>query len=125
MHAWAAVQSRSGVLRAELTRADELYHQIEAAFAQRGAATATSASASNLRQRAFTLFARAYDEARRAVAYLRWHEGDAEQIAPSLYAGRGKAKGNAATKPAQDANAAPPAQPAAPEPTTPRAHTVN
>jgi len=29
-----------------------------------------------------------YDEVRRAVHYLRWREGDAEEIAPSLYSGR-------------------------------------
>lgn len=40
------------------------------------------------RQKLFTLFARAYDDARRAVHYLRAMAGDAERIAPSLYAGR-------------------------------------
>jgi len=36
---------------------------------------------------------RAYDEARRAVVFLRWHQDDADTITPSLYAGRGKGKG--------------------------------
>lgn len=35
------------------------------------------------------MLSRAYDDARRAVTYLRWHEDDADEIAPSLYAGRG------------------------------------
>ena len=30
----------------------------------------------------------AYDEATRAIEYIRWPYGDAEQIAPSLYATR-------------------------------------
>ena len=46
------------------------------------------ADAGDIRQRLFTLFVNAYDQARRAVGYLRWNEGDADQIAPSLYAGR-------------------------------------
>jgi len=41
------------------------------------------------RGKAFTLFLRAYEEARHAVTYLRRHEGDAASITPSLYAGRG------------------------------------
>lgn len=45
-------------------------------------------SANERRQRAFTLFARAYDECRRAATYLRWQEGDADELVPSLYSGR-------------------------------------
>lgn len=41
-------------------------------------------------QRVFTLFFRTYDEVRRAVCYLRWNEGDANRIAPSLYVRRRK-----------------------------------
>ena len=44
------------------------------------------------RDKAFTLFVRAYDEARRAILFLRWHEGDADTILPSLYKGRRSAK---------------------------------
>lgn len=47
------------------------------------------AAAIGLRQRAFTLLASIYDEVRRAVAYLRWHENDVTDLAPSLSAGRG------------------------------------
>ena len=42
-----------------------------------------------IRDQAFTLMMRAYDEVRRAVTFLRWQQGDADTIAPSLYAGRG------------------------------------
>ena len=51
-------------------------------------ATSALAEATDLRSRAFTRFIVAYTEVRRAVAYLRAHEGDAESIAPRLYAGR-------------------------------------
>ncbi len=38
----------------------------------------------HLRAQAFTLFCRAYEETRRGVAFLRWYEGDALGIVPSL-----------------------------------------
>jgi hypothetical protein len=44
--------------------------------------------AAQRRRRAFTLLIQAYDDARRAIVYLRAKSGDAAQIAPSLYAGR-------------------------------------
>jgi hypothetical protein len=50
------------------------------------------AAATELRLRAFTLVFRTYEDARSAIAYLRRREGDAESIAPSLYAGRGRRK---------------------------------
>lgn len=44
------------------------------------------------RQRAFTLFMRAYVQARRAIGFLRWERADLDEIAPSLYASRGTKK---------------------------------
>jgi hypothetical protein len=46
-----------------------------------------------VRAQAFSLFARAYDECRRAVTYLRWQQGDAWEIVPSLYPARGRRVG--------------------------------
>src|SRR5688500_269126 len=41
------------------------------------------------RKRAYTLLVRSYNEVRRVISFLRWHDGDAEDIAPSLHtAGR-------------------------------------
>jgi hypothetical protein len=39
----------------------------------------------HVRAQAFALFAHAYAEAQRGAAYLRWYEGDAHRIVPSLY----------------------------------------
>ena len=50
--------------------------------------TSTIAEARDLRARAFTLLDQAYDECRRAVSFLRWHDGDAESFAPPLRHGR-------------------------------------
>jgi hypothetical protein len=49
----------------------------------------SSSEAALLRQKAFGLFLRAYEDARRAVTYIRHYVGDADEIIPSLYAGRG------------------------------------
>ena len=57
---------------------------------RRNGGPAATAAAALDRQRAFTLFARRYDELRRVVTYLRWHQGDADRIAPSLYRRRHK-----------------------------------
>lgn len=45
---------------------------------------ALAAEAHADRQRAFTLFDRAYEEGRRAVAFLRWNDGDADTLMPSI-----------------------------------------
>lgn len=54
------------------------------------------------KQRAFTLFVRAYDEARRGLTFLRWHEDDVDDILPTIYP----------KKKQHDAEAAPVASPA-------------
>jgi len=41
---------------------------------------------SGLRERAFRLMVNAYEELRRATAYVRWHHGDAAAFTPSLHA---------------------------------------
>jgi len=44
------------------------------------------------RLRVFALTMRAYDEVRAAVAFVRRREGDAEEITPNLYTGRGRSR---------------------------------
>jgi hypothetical protein len=62
--------------------------------------TARLRAAADIRVRAFTLLTRRYDQARRAVTYLRWAEDDVQKIAPSLYTGRGGGKRERAEPPA-------------------------
>jgi len=71
------------------------------------------AETADMRARAFTLLTDAYDNARRAIIYLRWHEGDADIICPYLFAGRSNGRGKAAdNKPATPgANPTPNANP--------------
>ena len=80
--AWAKVSSKTAVERTEIDRAAELGPAVlVATAAKKHKQTDTEVQ----RARAFALLIDAYDRCRRAVAYLRWKEGDADTIAPSLF----------------------------------------
>jgi hypothetical protein len=87
---WDEIQHKTAATWEEVLRAGELGPLLLAALGVRdhGVPLEPERTAEQ-RRRAFTLFFRAYDETRRAVGYLRWHQGDADEIAPSLYKGRG------------------------------------
>ena len=86
---WSAIQGKTAATAAEVARAGTLGPMLLAALGVREHADEAPDEAADHRARAFTLFTRAYDATRRAVAYLRWNEGDADSLAPSLYKGRG------------------------------------
>ena len=88
--AWPALVGRTGVVLSEIDRAEQLAEELQSALALAENADSGVAAAADLRQRVYTLFFNAYDEARRAISFLRWHEGDANAIAPSLMALRTK-----------------------------------
>ncbi|HEU4538185.1 MAG TPA: hypothetical protein VFS00_28885, partial [Polyangiaceae bacterium] len=75
------------------------------------------------RAKLFHLFVQAHGQMRRAVVYLRWDEGDADTLWPSLFRGRPrKARGPsepAAPEPSEPSGPSEPSQPAAPEPSEP------
>ncbi|MFT3766595.1 MAG: hypothetical protein QM820_13940 [Minicystis sp.] len=80
---WGKVASKTAVERHEIDRAAELGPAVMVALhAKKHAAKSIDTEAQ--RTRAFTLLANAYDASRHALAYLRWKEGDADSIAPSL-----------------------------------------
>jgi len=106
---WQAIQGRSALQPDELEHAGVLAQQLVTAVGVREQAPVVVGAASLLRQQAFTLFMNAYDDARRAVAYLHWNDGDADSIAPSLFVGHGGRGGS-------DEQPNPP--PAAPAPVT-------
>ena len=87
-NSWIAIASKTAVTIDELDQAASIGEQLVAAVGAREQAPAVIADVAQQRQRTFTLFVNAYDQARRAISYLRWDEGDVESIAPSLYAGR-------------------------------------
>lgn len=89
---WDKIHGRSALQLDELERAGELAQKLVTGVGLREQAPAALGAASALRQRAFTVLLRAYDEARRGISYLRWQTNDAADIAPSLFAGRGGRK---------------------------------
>jgi hypothetical protein len=95
---WSAIASHTAVQLAELDRAETIAEQILAAVGARTQAPASVTASAESRQRAFSLMVGAYDEARRAVSFLRWKEGDADTVAPSLYAGRTSRRRNGAAQ---------------------------
>lgn len=100
---WAEFEGKIGLTREELAKADQLALELAAAVAHREQSPEIIAEVADTRQRVFTLFYDAYDQARRGVSYLRWNEGDADTFVPSLYAGRVATK--AVKKQTDDANA--------------------
>lgn len=93
---WPRVENKSPVTLAALNDAGNRAVELLAAVGLRDQAPLTTGEAARLRQKAFTLFVRTYDDARRAVLFLRPEPGAADDIAPSLYAGRGGSRRRAA-----------------------------
>jgi hypothetical protein len=88
--AWDQVHDRTPVTLPELNEAAGSAERLLTAVGLRDQAAPKVAEATVLRRKAFALFLRVYARARAAVQYLRAEIGDADEIAPSLYAGRAK-----------------------------------
>jgi hypothetical protein len=89
---WPTIENKTPVTPAELLDAGKRADVLLRLYAERKHGASRIGDAAKTRDKAFTLLIRAYDDARRAVEYLRRNEGDARSIAPSLYKGRGKRK---------------------------------
>jgi hypothetical protein len=90
---WPRVHDKVMVTREEVDRAITLSAQLQKAIALHEADKSPLQLPSGrryLRAQAFTLFYRAYEQTRRGVTFLRWDEGDAQGIVPSLYPRRGR-----------------------------------
>ncbi len=110
---WTQLQGKSALELSELDRAEKLGQRLMRVVGLREQGPAQVAAATDLRTRAFTLLARTYDQARRAVTFLRWEKGDFDRIAPSLYAGRSNGRKKApepAPTPSPNPSPAPPTQ---------------
>lgn len=109
----AAPEVKRRIKESDLVDAEALADRIRDQVSLRGRDGNSVAEASDLRLRALTLLVRSYDRVRRWVVFARWEHGDADTIAPSLYAGRvRKAKEKAPVS--DDAPGVAPAAPAAP-----------
>jgi hypothetical protein len=78
---------------------------------------AEARDAADLRERALTILTREYDELRRMVTFVRWHHGDADELAPSFWAKRKKRRRK--RRPETPPEPPPAAPPQTPSPQTP------
>lgn len=101
------LQGRTAFTREDLDAAERCGNKLLEAVAERERLEQSAPALSDLRQRVFTLFASAWDDVRRGVTYLRWKEGDADKLAPSLYAGRNYRSRDASAAPTAASPAAP------------------
>ena len=85
---FAAIQGKCGTTEQEVQSAVRIAAGILRGVGLREQGMTMISAAAELQLRVFTVFTRSYDQARRGVLFLRWDHGDAETIAPSLYAGR-------------------------------------
>ncbi len=109
-NSWSSISSKTAVTTDDLDRAELIGDQLMNALSDRAVSPQSVSEVATQRQRNFTLLVRTYGQVRRAVAFLRWSEGDVETLAPSLYSGRGnsnvkkkddpKSGGDAGTRPA-------------------------
>lgn len=82
---WAEVESICGVTEADLNRAAELGTAVFGMVSRREQEAERPGNDGSLRlRRAWTRLDRAYAQCRRAIAYLRFAEGDVDEIAPNL-----------------------------------------
>ncbi|HYQ30519.1 MAG TPA: hypothetical protein VER04_24985 [Polyangiaceae bacterium] len=93
-----AIAGRTAVTPADLDHAAELASRLFVTVGIKEQAPAATSEPARLRQQAFTLFTRAYREVRLAITYVRGRHGDANSIAPSLWAGRGGRKTSASAE---------------------------
>lgn len=104
------------VTKADIERASELGFQLIVALGQRDQGTdgsSTPAKQEEDRLKAFWLYHDVYEESRQAMTYVRWREGDADQLTPSLFSGR-RRRGSSSDEP--DEGPEPADSPESPDP---------
>lgn len=87
--------AKTPLTRADVERASELGELLIEALGLREQGTDGSGDPREAEEqlaKAYELLFRAYDECRRAITYLRWREGDADEIVPSLLQSRRRAR---------------------------------
>jgi hypothetical protein len=115
---WPTIVGHTPITEEDLARIETKALQMATALGERDKGS-TRVPAAELRLRALSALVRQYDKVRRMVTYLRWDEGDADDIAPSLYTRR---PGRRAP---DDAEEPTPATPSAPVVTAPASPVVS
>lgn len=83
--AWEHIEDKTAVTSDEVERAGSLGAELIVLLSVVPRPKPQVLSPSELRARAFTLLWRTYEDCRHAVGYLRFAEGDAEKMTPSLF----------------------------------------
>jgi hypothetical protein len=81
---WEEVKNMCGVTEQELGRAAQIAPAVFSLLSRREFQTNVVSDGSLRVRRAWTLLDRAYNHCRRALSFLRFEEGDADTLAPSL-----------------------------------------
>jgi hypothetical protein len=81
---WDEVKNMCGVTEEELARAAQIAPAVFALLSRRDFQTSVVSDGSLRVRRAWTLLDRAYSHCRRALGFLRYDDGDADTLAPSL-----------------------------------------
>ncbi len=103
--AFPAIEGKTLMTLAELDAIEKHAQAIGVLSGQRNQGT-SALSASTLRTRSLSELVRTYGETRRMLNFIRWWEDDLDEIAPSLWAGRGR-KTNRGTTEAGPTDAGP------------------
>lgn len=104
---WSSIEQRTPASMELLQQASRLSLELLRAVGARQHGPAKVSATQLVRQQAFTLLFRAYDEARRAAQYLQRERGGTEELAPAFYTGRAGRKGRRRRVPDEDTAAAP------------------
>ncbi len=86
---WPKIEGKTPLTRAALDDAGNRAVELLSAVGVREQGPVEAGRATHLRQKAFRLFVDAYEDARRAVAYVRAPHRDADEITPSFWGLRG------------------------------------
>ena len=90
---WDQVRNMCGVTEEYLDRASKIGPAVFASVSRREHAPTVSPAEAALRvKKAWTLLDRYYSQCRRAIAYLRYFDGDVDEIAPNLRRNLGSPK---------------------------------
>jgi hypothetical protein len=87
---WDKIESKCALTKEDLDRSTGLANALVEAVGHKEQAAPAVNEVSLLRQQAYTVLVRAYNEVREALMFIRRGRGDVDAIAPSLWAGRGK-----------------------------------
>jgi hypothetical protein len=93
---WATLEPVTHVTIAELDEAEQLAKRFLLALGEREQGPMSTSVSADVQKRAYTKFVDTWDLVRRAIVFLRWGKGDADTLAPSLWAGRGGRKARTA-----------------------------